>query len=127
RLPCLTTGSPAPAITMADIVEIFTVCARSPPVPTMSTMRPDTDNGSARAYIASTRPTTSVIVSPLARSATANPAIWAAVALPDRISRIAHDVDSVDRSPPRTRVVRTSGHDCVLELTGTAQISSVAG
>ena len=37
RLPCLTTGTPAAAVTTAAIVEMLTVCAPSPPVPTMST------------------------------------------------------------------------------------------
>ena len=40
RLPCLTTGTPAAATTTAAIVEMFTVCAWSPPVPTTSTARP---------------------------------------------------------------------------------------
>ena len=37
RLPCLATGTPAAAVTTAAIVEMLTVCAPSPPVPTMST------------------------------------------------------------------------------------------
>ncbi|SIL54703.1 Uncharacterised protein [Mycobacteroides abscessus subsp. abscessus] len=37
RLPCLTTGTPQAATTMAAIVDRFTVLAPSPPVPTMST------------------------------------------------------------------------------------------
>ena len=37
RLPCLTTRTPAPATTIAAIVEMLTVWARSPPVPTTST------------------------------------------------------------------------------------------
>ena len=42
RLPCLTTFAPVPATTIADIVEMFTVFAPSPPVPTMSTVAPGT-------------------------------------------------------------------------------------
>ena len=38
RLPCLTTGTPAAATTMAAIVDRFTVFAPSPPVPTTSTV-----------------------------------------------------------------------------------------
>ena len=45
RLPCLTTGTPAPAATIAAIVEMLTVRERSPPVPTMSTARPSTGHG----------------------------------------------------------------------------------
>ena len=40
RLPCLTTGTPAPAATIAAIVEMFTDIERSPPVPTTSSTRP---------------------------------------------------------------------------------------
>lgn len=64
RLPCLTTFAPVPAITMADIVEMLTVFARSPPVPTMSTAGPGMSSGCACAYIASTRPVISSTVSP---------------------------------------------------------------
>ena len=38
RLPCLTTGTPAAATTIAAIVDRFTVLAPSPPVPTTSTV-----------------------------------------------------------------------------------------
>ena len=37
RLPCLATGTPAAAVTIVAIVEMFTEFDRSPPVPTMST------------------------------------------------------------------------------------------
>ena len=84
RLPCLTTVTPAPAATMAAIVEMLTEKERSPPVPTTSRVRPGTESGVAAAYIASTRPSISATVSPLARSATAKPAIWAGVASPAR-------------------------------------------
>ena len=40
RLPCLTIGTPAEAATMVAIVETFTVCAPSPPVPTRSVTGP---------------------------------------------------------------------------------------
>ena len=38
RLPCLTTGTPAAATTTAAMVDKLTVLARSPPVPTTSTV-----------------------------------------------------------------------------------------
>ncbi|BBX25172.1 hypothetical protein GCM10009632_21820 [Mycolicibacterium alvei] len=38
RLPCLITGTPQAATTMAAIVDKLTVLAPSPPVPTMSTV-----------------------------------------------------------------------------------------
>ncbi len=98
RLPCLTTGAPAPAATIAAIVEMFTDIDRSPPVPTTSSTRPVTVSGVANSYIAATRPSSSSMVSPLLRSATAKPAIWAGVAPPARISPIAQAVSSADRS-----------------------------
>ncbi len=113
RLPCLTTVTPAPAATIAAIVEMFTENDRSPPVPTTSSVRPSTASGVAWAYIASTRPCTSSTVSPFERRATAKPAIWTGVALPARISPIAQAAWSPDRSVPLTRPVSTSGHVCV--------------
>jgi len=38
RLPCLTTGTPAAATTMAAMVDRLKVLTPSPPVPTMSTV-----------------------------------------------------------------------------------------
>ena len=109
RLPCLTTRAPAPAATSAAMVEMFTDIERSPPVPTTSRSRPGTEIGVARSYIASTRPVTSSMVSPLARSATAKPAICTGVAAPSRISPIAQAVCPAWRSSPATSAVRTSG------------------
>ena len=37
RFPCLSTFAPAAAAIIAEVVEIFIVCAPSPPVPTVST------------------------------------------------------------------------------------------
>src|SRR5690606_4210159 len=100
RLPCLTTRAPAAAATMAAIVDTFTVWARSPPVPTTSTTGPSTCSGVARSSIVRARPVTSATVSPLARSATTQAEIWAGVAVPDMISRIAHAVSSAVRCSP---------------------------
>ena len=101
--------TPAPAATIAAIVEMFTEKERSPPVPTTSRTRPGTESGVACAYIASTRPCSSSTVSPLARRATAKPAICTAVASPERIWSIAHEVCPASRSVPATSPVRTSG------------------
>ena len=46
RLPCLTTGTPDAAATIAAMVETFTVPKRSPPVPTMSSDVGSTRSGS---------------------------------------------------------------------------------
>ena len=73
RLPCLTTRTPAAAATIAAIVEMLTVWARSPPVPTMSRLGPATSIRLAWASIVSARPRISSTVSPLARSAIRKP------------------------------------------------------
>ena len=67
-------GTPAAAVTTAAIVEMFTVCAPSPPVPTMSTQSSGSCTGVAWASISAARPATSSADSPLARSATAKAA-----------------------------------------------------
>jgi hypothetical protein len=109
RLPCLTTRAPAPAATMADIVEMLTDIERSPPVPTTSSRRPGTEMGFAAASMAAAKPETSSIVSPLARSATTNAATWTGVAAPAKTSSEAQRACSVVRSLPATSVERTSG------------------
>ena len=109
-LPCLTTRTPAAAVTMAAMVEMLTVWARSPPVPTTSTIGPGTRSGLASSSITLASPVTSSTVSPLARSATAKPAICAEVAIPDMISRIAHAVSSAVRCSPESRAVSSAGH-----------------
>ena len=109
RLPCLTTGAPAPATTRAAIVEMFTEWERSPPVPTMSTAGPGTSIRWAAASIAAARPDISAAVSPLLRSATAKAAIWAGVASPAMTSPIAHWAAPASRSSRRSSVLSTVG------------------
>ena len=102
RLPCLHTGTPAPATTSAAIVETFTECDASPPVPTMSIARAATSFGNSirpeAARTASSIPPSSSAVSPFERSATRNAAICAEVASPARIDSIAPRVWSAPRS-----------------------------
>ena len=100
RLPCLAIRAPAAAATIAPIVEMFTVRAPSPPVPTRSVSGPSRRSGVARSSMAWARPPSSPGVSPLIRSATPNPAICTGVAAPSMISAIAHDVSSADRVSP---------------------------
>ena len=109
RFPCLTTRAPAAAATIAPIVEIFTVCAASPPVPTRSTSGPGTLIGVACASMAWASPVTSPTVSPFIRSATPNPAIWAGVAAPSMISFIAHAASSEVSSSRRISALITAG------------------
>ncbi len=82
RFPCLTIGTPAEAATMVAIVDTLTVSRPSPPVPTRSVTGPGMLIGVACASIDAARPDISAAVSPLARSATPNPAIWAGEAAP---------------------------------------------
>ena len=88
-MPCLTIGTPAAAATIVAMVEMLTVCVPSPPVPTRSVTGPGMEIGVACASIDAASPDISAAVSPLARSATPNPAIWAGVAAPSMISFIA--------------------------------------
>ncbi len=112
RLPCLTTGVPAAATTSAVIVEMLTDPDRSPPVPTMSTVRTSSSTRRACASMARAIPAISAAVSPLARNATANPAICAGVASPDITWSMAHAVPSSDRSVRSMRALRTEGQVC---------------
>ncbi|OPZ52641.1 MAG: hypothetical protein BWY91_02232 [bacterium ADurb.BinA028] len=89
RLPCLTTETPAAAHTIAAMVEMFTVWARSPPVPTTSRLSSGAWMRVAWASISSARPRISSTVSPLACSAMRKPAIWEGVAPPLMISPMA--------------------------------------
>ena len=89
RAPCLHTGTPAAAVTMAAIVDTLIENEWSPPVPTMSTMASRwfslSGTISAAASTASSSPESSSALSPLARSATTNPISCAGVASPVRI------------------------------------------
>ena len=69
RLPCLATGTPAPAATMAAQVETLKVLWPSPPVPTMSTASGGASTGSMRSRISREAPVISAMVSPRTRSA----------------------------------------------------------
>ena len=117
RLPCLMTRTPAPAATIAAMVEMFTVWAMSPPVPTTSTAAraesapstPPRSTRTAAASIASTRPAISAAVSPLARRAIAKAAICAAVASPATISPIAQAVSGAESSSRRSSAVNRLG------------------
>ena len=78
RLPCFTTRAPAPAATIAAIVEMLTDIERSHAgADDVEQPAGHRDAGSRARTSLDARPETSSIVSPLARSATANPAIWA--------------------------------------------------
>ena len=94
---------------MAPIVEMFTVRAPSPPVPTRSTSGPGMLSGVARASITSASPPSSETVSPFIRSATPNPAICVGVAAPSMISFIAHPASSAVSVSPLTSAPISAG------------------
>ena len=114
RLPCLHTGTPAPATTKLASVETLIVWLRSPPVPTMSTAwsrRPaGSGTSSAASSMAASRPVSSSTDSPFIRRATTKPASWAGVAAPSRISASAAWACSAVRSWPATSGPSTAGH-----------------
>ena len=91
------------------MVEMFTVCARSAPVPTTSTAGPSMTTRVERSSIVWTRPASSSGVSPLARSSTTKAASCAGVAAPAMISSIAHAVSAASSASARIRAVRTPG------------------
>ncbi|KUH84138.1 hypothetical protein AU186_04860 [Mycobacterium sp. GA-1999] len=93
RLPCLITGTPAAATTIAAIVDRFTVLDPSPPVPTTSTVSlPMTSVGTRRACLSMTsaNSVTSADVGHFIFIDTPKPAICAGVAAPVMIWSIAH-------------------------------------
>ena len=112
RLPCLTTGTPAPATTKEAIVEMFTVWWPSPPVPTMSTVPGMSEKSTdvANSRIAPAAAASSAAEMPLTRMPKANAAMRAGEASPAMISRTAQvtwDSLSSSRRPMRSR---TPGH-----------------
>jgi hypothetical protein len=114
RPPCLTTLTPAAAATMAAMVEMFTVWARSPPVPTRSTGSPETLIAADFRSMPSASPDTSATLSPLARSAIANAAIWASVAVSPMICSMAHLAWSEVRDLPSSSVLSSAGQVVVM-------------
>ena len=110
RDPCFTTPTPVPAITIAAIVEMFTVFARSPPVPTMSTLRPLTSMRCAWESIVSTMPLTSRAVAPFVCIPIKKAPSCASVARPSKTSPSIHAVSAESRSSSSERRVRMSGH-----------------
>src|SRR5665213_224140 len=88
RLPCLATGTPAPATINEAQVDTLTEPEPSPPVPTTSTAFAGAVTRSILARIAETAPVISSTVSPRTRSAINSPPICEGVASPDiRLSK----------------------------------------
>ena len=100
RLPCLATGTPAPATTKVEQVEMLKVPEASPPVPTMSIAPAGASTGVTLARMTRVAPTSSSIVSPRTRSPIRKAPIWEGVAPPDiRISNAAAASASLKLAP----------------------------
>src|SRR5258708_26919966 len=100
RLPCLATGTPAPATIKEAQVETLTEPEPSPPVPTTSTALPGALTRSILARIADTAPVISSTVSPRTRSAINSPPICEGVASPDIMLSKADAASSRDSVAP---------------------------
>src|SRR6266481_5751129 len=100
RLPCLATGTPAPATIKEAQVETLTEPEPSPPVPTTSTALPGALPRSILARIADTAPVISSTVSPRTRSAINSPPICEGVASPDIMLSKADAASSRDSVAP---------------------------
>src|SRR3990170_3532301 len=85
RLPCLATGTPAPATTKAAQVEILYVPLASPPVPHVSMAPSGAATLTALARMARAAPAISSIVSPRTRKPMRSAPTCASVAPPDMI------------------------------------------
>ena len=106
RLPCLATGTPRLAVTMAAAVEMLSVPLPSPPVPTMS-MAP----AGARTFLHFARmivaaPVISSIDSPRSRRIIRKPPICAAVAWPDMMTSKASSASACVSAESSARVMK---------------------
>ena len=100
RLPCLATGTPAPATMKEAQVETLTEPEPSPPVPTTSTASAGALTRSILPRIADTAPVISSTVSPRTRSAINSPPICEGVASPDIMLSKADAASSRDSVAP---------------------------
>ncbi len=107
RLPCLATGTPAPATMKAAQVEMLNEPDASPPVPTTSIASGGASTLSILARIAVTAPVISSTVSPRTRSAISRPPICEGVASPDIMRSNACAASSRDSvAPEATLAIR---------------------
>src|ERR1700736_3490623 len=100
RLPCLATGTPAPATMKEAQVDTLTDPEPSPPVPTTSTASGGALTRSILARTADTAPVISSTVSPRTRSAISNPPICEGVASPDIMLSKAAAASALDSVAP---------------------------
>ena len=121
RLPCLATGTPAPATMSAAQVEMLNEPEASPPVPTTSIASGGAATRSILARIADTAPVISSTVSPRTRNAISSAPICDGVASPDIICSKAPEASSrVSVAPVATlpmSALECVGHDRALNST----------
>ena len=118
RLPCLATGTPHPATAKAAMVETFTLCSWSPPVPTMSIASGPIENVVAQSIIASTKPIISSAVSPLAVSAVRKLAMSTGSTRPDKdLRQGGASLDVV-----RGRCHERAGSECRARMSSCVQL-----
>ncbi len=106
RLPCLATGTPAPATTKVTAVETFSVPALSPPVPQTSIAPSGAVIAVIRLRMARTAPVSSATVSPRTRMAISRAPICAGVASPDMMMSNAVSASAADSVSPEARRAR---------------------
>ena len=105
-MPCLATGTPAAAVTMAAPVEMLRVPLLSPPVPQVSMAPSGASILSILARMVRTAPVISATVSPRTRSAIRKAPICVGVASPDiRISKACSASCSSSDRPPATAAI----------------------
>ena len=101
RLPCLATGTPAAAATIAAVVLTLNIFESPPPVPHVSSTSACRDRiGVMCRRIASAAPAISSTVSPLAASAVSSRPIWSSVHWPRMMASKAAAISSKERFPP---------------------------
>ncbi len=110
RFPCLATGTPAPAVTIAAAVEMLNVVTLPPPVPAVSTSAEGSEAGTGTIAFRSARtpPAISLAATPFALSPTSKPAIWASEAEPSMNRSKAASAASALRAPPSATVFSAS-------------------
>src|SRR6516225_8762149 len=105
RLPCLATGTPAPATISAAQVEILNEPEASPPVPTTSIASGGACTRSIFARMTLTAPVISSTLSPRTRNAINSPPICEGVASPDIICSKAAAASSRAGAAPSGRAI----------------------
>ena len=122
RLPCLATGTPAPATMKEAQVETLTEPEPSPPVPTTSTASAGALTRSILPRIADTAPVISSTVSPRTRSAISRPPICEGVASPDIMLSKAEAASSRDSVAPVATFPMIDLRSSIALLSGLGQL-----